>query len=171
MYLHPSIKKGFSTTHPLLNKEIQALKRWLDIRDEYPQSTSEWLFLSRKGNPLSRQQFYQIISPPAIRQDYRWKFTRTCYATPAALRWLIWALIRDLSRIISATATFAIPSGTRPVTPGAFMVSGIIPARSKESRFSSKVALRHGWRFVVGSPLTASPCPPSPARLLQICSV
>ncbi|MGR7715860.1 tyrosine-type DNA invertase [Klebsiella aerogenes] len=61
IYIH-RLKKGFSTTHPLLNKEIQALKRWLDIRNEYPQSTSEWLFLSRKGNPLSRQQFYQIIS-------------------------------------------------------------------------------------------------------------
>ncbi|MGG8220192.1 tyrosine-type DNA invertase [Klebsiella aerogenes] len=61
IYIH-RLKKGFSTTHPLLNKEIQALKRWLDIRDEYPQSTSKWLFLSRKGNPLSRQQFYQIIS-------------------------------------------------------------------------------------------------------------
>ena len=61
IYIH-RLKKGFSTTHPLLNKEIQALKRWLDIRDEYPQSTSEWLFLSRKGNRLSRQQFYQIIS-------------------------------------------------------------------------------------------------------------
>ncbi|HBR7214914.1 TPA: tyrosine-type recombinase/integrase [Klebsiella aerogenes] len=61
IYIH-RLKKGFSTTHPLLNKGIQALKRWLDIRDEYPQSTSEWLFLSRKGNPLSRQQFYQIIS-------------------------------------------------------------------------------------------------------------
>ncbi|ENZ8430784.1 tyrosine-type DNA invertase [Klebsiella aerogenes] len=61
IYIH-RLKKGFSTTHPLLNKEIQALKRWLDIRDEYPQSASEWLFLSRKGNPLSRQQFYQIIS-------------------------------------------------------------------------------------------------------------
>lgn len=61
IYIH-RLKKGFSTTHPLLNKEILALKRWLDIRDEYPQSTSEWLFLSRKGNPLSRQQFYQIIS-------------------------------------------------------------------------------------------------------------
>lgn len=61
IYIH-RLKKGFSTTHPLLNKEIQALKGWLDIRDEYPQSTSEWLFLSRKGNPLSRQQFYQIIS-------------------------------------------------------------------------------------------------------------
>ncbi|MGI1227794.1 tyrosine-type DNA invertase, partial [Raoultella ornithinolytica] len=43
-------------------KEIQALKNWLDIRKTYPHADSEWLFLSRKGNPLSRQQFYQIIS-------------------------------------------------------------------------------------------------------------
>ncbi|BBQ76883.1 hypothetical protein WP3W18E01_08510 [Raoultella ornithinolytica] len=61
IYIH-RLKKGFSTTHPLLNKEIQALKNWLDIRKTYPHADSEWLFLSRKGNPLSRQQFYQIIS-------------------------------------------------------------------------------------------------------------
>ncbi|MEB7599667.1 tyrosine-type DNA invertase [Raoultella terrigena] len=61
IYIH-RLKKGFSTTHPLLNKEIQALKNWLEIRSSYPDSDSEWLFLSRKGNPLSRQQFYQIIS-------------------------------------------------------------------------------------------------------------
>lgn len=56
------LKKGFSTTHPLLDDEIQALKLWLVIRISYPHSDSEWLFLSRKGNPLSRQQLYQIIS-------------------------------------------------------------------------------------------------------------
>lgn len=62
MYIYPSIKKGFSTTHPLLNKEVQALKNWLSIRTSYPHAESEWVFLSRKGNPLSRQQFYHIIS-------------------------------------------------------------------------------------------------------------
>lgn len=61
IYIH-RLKKGFSTTHPLLNKEIQALKKWLNIRTSYPHSDKEWLFLSKKGNPLSRQQFYQIIS-------------------------------------------------------------------------------------------------------------
>lgn len=172
IYIH-RLKKGFSTTHPLLNKEVQALKRWLDIRDEYPQSTSEWLFLSRKGNPLSRRSFTRSFPPLAIRQDYRWKFIRTCCATPAVLRWPIWASIRDLSRIIWATATFAIPSGTRPVTPGAFMASGISPARSREPRFSSKVTLRHGWRFVIGSshfPFETLQTLPT-ACLLQICSV
>lgn len=171
MYLHPSIKKGFSTTHPLLNKEIQALKRWLDIRDEYPQSTSEWLFLSRKGNPLSRQQFYQIISASGDQAGLPLEIHPHMLRHSCGFALANMGIDTRLIQIISATATFAIPSGTRPVTPGAFMVSGIIPARSKESRFSSKVALRHGWRFVVGSPLTASPCPPSPARLLQICSV
>ncbi len=61
VYIH-RLKKGFSTTHPLLDKEIYALKRWLAIRSSWPQAASEWLFLSRKGNPLSRQQFYQIIA-------------------------------------------------------------------------------------------------------------
>ena len=46
----------------MLDKEIYALKRWLAIRSSWPQAASEWLFLSRKGNPLSRQQFYQIIA-------------------------------------------------------------------------------------------------------------
>ncbi len=31
IYIH-RLKKGFSTTHPLLNKEVQALKNWLSIR-------------------------------------------------------------------------------------------------------------------------------------------
>ncbi|WP_252398253.1 type 1 fimbria switch DNA invertase FimB, partial [Escherichia coli] len=61
IYIH-RLKKGFSTTHPLLNKEIQALKNCLSIRTSYPHAESEWVFLSRKGNPLSRQQFYHIIS-------------------------------------------------------------------------------------------------------------
>lgn len=45
-----------------MNKEVQALKNWLSIRTSYPHAESEWVFLSRKGNSLSRQQFYHIIS-------------------------------------------------------------------------------------------------------------
>ncbi|HCA3245769.1 TPA: type 1 fimbria switch DNA invertase FimB, partial [Escherichia coli] len=46
IYIH-RLKKGFSTTHPLLNKEVQALKNWLSIRTSYPHAESEWVFLSR----------------------------------------------------------------------------------------------------------------------------
>ncbi len=56
------LKKGFSTTHPLLEEEIRSIKSWLKIRLTSQHSDTEWLFLSRKGNPLSRQQFYQIIA-------------------------------------------------------------------------------------------------------------
>ena len=34
VYIH-RLKKGFSTTHPLLDKEIYALKRWLAIRSDW----------------------------------------------------------------------------------------------------------------------------------------
>lgn len=61
IFIH-RLKNGFSTIHPLLAIEVQAIRSWLDERPGYPHSGSEWLFLSRKGNPISRQQFYHIIS-------------------------------------------------------------------------------------------------------------
>ena len=93
VYIH-RLKKGFSTTHPLLNKEIHALKRWLAIRNTWPQAASEWLFLSRKGNPLYPPAVLSNYPPPlATRRDCRWRSTRTCCATPVALRWPIWVSI------------------------------------------------------------------------------
>lgn len=61
IYIH-RLKKGFSTTHPLLSEEVRALNAWMNKRASYLNADSEWIFLSKKGNPLSRQQFYQIIS-------------------------------------------------------------------------------------------------------------
>ena len=89
IYIH-RLKKGFSTTHPLLNKEVQALKTETEqekynrtlkktrtgfaarlneffanfrrVDEEFFEELEEMLILSRKGNPLSRQQFYHIIS-------------------------------------------------------------------------------------------------------------
>ncbi|EQA1991379.1 tyrosine-type DNA invertase [Escherichia coli] len=57
-----SIILQFNQLEASPNKEVQALKNWLSIRTSYPHAESEWVFLSRKGNPLSRQQFYHIIS-------------------------------------------------------------------------------------------------------------
>ena len=76
----------------MLDKEIYALKRWLAIRSSWPQAASEWLFLSRKGNPLSRQQFYQIIASSGDWRGCHWRSTRTCCGTPVALRWRIWGI-------------------------------------------------------------------------------
>ncbi|HCR3451250.1 TPA: tyrosine-type recombinase/integrase [Citrobacter werkmanii] len=56
------MKNGFSTIHPLLEHELRELRRWLVIRATLPEATcSDWLFLARNGQPLSRQQFYNII--------------------------------------------------------------------------------------------------------------
>lgn len=56
------LKKGFSTMHPLLDEELTALSAWLEMRSYFLNADSEWLFLSRQGNPLSRQRLYQLIS-------------------------------------------------------------------------------------------------------------
>ncbi|HGB4478446.1 TPA: tyrosine-type DNA invertase [Salmonella enterica] len=59
------MKNGFSTVHPLLPSELQTLKRWLRVRRSILNDTEQdegWVFVSRKGQALSRQQFYKILS-------------------------------------------------------------------------------------------------------------
>ncbi|POP23639.1 MULTISPECIES: tyrosine-type DNA invertase [Serratia] len=56
------IKNGFSTNHPLLKDELRAIRAWLAVRASLRGADSDWLFLSRQGNPLTRQRVYQIIS-------------------------------------------------------------------------------------------------------------
>ncbi|HGB5187987.1 TPA: tyrosine-type DNA invertase [Salmonella enterica subsp. salamae serovar 21:z10:z6] len=56
------LKNSFSTVHPLIPREIRALRAWLAVRKTIPGSDSDWLFISRTGLPLSRQQFYYILT-------------------------------------------------------------------------------------------------------------
>lgn len=55
------LKQGFSTTHPLLGDEVRAIKRWLKVRATMAGAESDWLFLSVRGGPLTRQRVYQLI--------------------------------------------------------------------------------------------------------------
>lgn len=55
------LKNGLSTIHPLFEIEHQALTRWLNVRARHRYADQEWVFLSRKGNRLSRQQIYTIV--------------------------------------------------------------------------------------------------------------
>ncbi|MGJ7854349.1 tyrosine-type DNA invertase, partial [Escherichia coli] len=60
IYIH-RLKKGFSTTHPLSNKEVQALKNWLSIRTSTCMlRASGYFYLVREIR--FRQHFYHIIS-------------------------------------------------------------------------------------------------------------
>lgn len=49
------LKNGFSTIHPLQPREQLALSQWLVKRTSCLNADLPWLFLSRKGTPLSRQ--------------------------------------------------------------------------------------------------------------------
>ena len=60
LYIH-RLKQGFSTTHPLLAREMKALKAWLKVRKGLKGADTDWLFLSKRGGPLSRQRIYQLI--------------------------------------------------------------------------------------------------------------
>lgn len=52
------IKNGFSTTHPLLPDEYNLIKLWLKQRKLIENGVEgDWLFLSRKRRPISRQHF------------------------------------------------------------------------------------------------------------------
>ncbi|EAT1700420.1 DNA recombinase, partial [Salmonella enterica] len=56
------IKNSFSTIHPLIIREVRALRAWLRVRKKWAGEDNDWLFISRTGNPLSRQQLYNILT-------------------------------------------------------------------------------------------------------------
>lgn len=56
------LKNGFSTIHPLREKEIEMLDKWLQLREDFPGDESDWLFLSMKGTKISRKRVYSLIS-------------------------------------------------------------------------------------------------------------
>lgn len=55
------LKNGFSVQHPLQQRELLLLNDWMRKRSGYLGSDSEYLFLSRHGKKLSRQQLYRIF--------------------------------------------------------------------------------------------------------------
>ena len=56
------LKNGFSTVHPLMPDELDAIRIWTQVRSTWRGAQiTEAVFLSRKGGPMSRQQAYRII--------------------------------------------------------------------------------------------------------------
>ncbi|WP_380183059.1 tyrosine-type recombinase/integrase [Kalamiella sp. sgz302252] len=61
-FLHiDRLKNGFPVEHPIEFRERITLIKWLQQRPAYLRSESPWLFLSRNGNKISRQQLYRLI--------------------------------------------------------------------------------------------------------------
>lgn len=55
------LKGGLSTTQPIIDEEYEALCNWLKSRENWRESDSEWVFLSQKTGPISRQQVYGLL--------------------------------------------------------------------------------------------------------------
>ncbi|PWI77124.1 DNA recombinase [Enterobacter sp. CGMCC 5087] len=56
------MKNGFSTTHPLLKEEKSAIRAWLKVRSGLPHADSEWLFITRQSERMTRQRIWQVIN-------------------------------------------------------------------------------------------------------------
>ena len=55
------LKNGFSVQHPIQSRERGALIAWLAVRPQYLEADGDYLFLSRQGGQLSRQQLHRLI--------------------------------------------------------------------------------------------------------------
>lgn len=56
------LKNGFSTIHPLMPDELEAIRIWTRVRSTWRGAAeTEAVFLSRKGGAMSRQQAYRIV--------------------------------------------------------------------------------------------------------------
>lgn len=57
------LKNGFSTVHPIHPSCLKLLRKWLVVRKNLPRVAvdNDWLFVSRDGTTLSRQQGYNIL--------------------------------------------------------------------------------------------------------------
>ncbi|PKB85962.1 integrase [Ewingella americana] len=55
------LKNGFAVQHPLQPREVVAIEKWLTFRSRFIDADTPWLFLSKHGGQLSRQQFYRLV--------------------------------------------------------------------------------------------------------------
>lgn len=53
------LKGSVSNTHPMEGDEIRAMRRWLKER---PQTALDFIFVSERGSPLTRQSAWQIVA-------------------------------------------------------------------------------------------------------------
>lgn len=97
------------------------------MRTSYPHAESEWVFLSRKGNPLSRQQFYQIISTSGDNAGLSLEIHPHMLRHSCGFALANMGVDTRLIQIILAIVIFVILSGIPPVMQGVFTVSGIAP--------------------------------------------
>ena len=67
------MKNGLSVEQPIPGDELRTLKQYLRQRDSKP----PWLFLSERGQPLTRQSVNYVVGKAAARADLVWVHPHT----------------------------------------------------------------------------------------------
>ena len=60
------LKGSVSNTHPMEGDEIRALRKWLRER---PQTALDFVFVSERGSPLTRQSAWRIVAEAGRRAE------------------------------------------------------------------------------------------------------
>ena len=66
------VKGSLSTHQPIEGDELRALRAWLRERESYPNSNSNYLFLSERG-PMTRQSINYLVEQIGIRSKLNFK--------------------------------------------------------------------------------------------------
>lgn len=66
------LKGSLSTHQPIDGDELRAIRAWIKIRENYPNSNSNYLFLSERG-PMTRQSINYLVGQTGIRAKLNFK--------------------------------------------------------------------------------------------------
>ena len=66
------LKGSLSTHQPIEGDELRAIRAWLRERENYPNASSNYLFLSERG-PMTRQSINYLVEQNGIRAKLNFK--------------------------------------------------------------------------------------------------
>ncbi len=66
------LKGSLSTHQPIEGNELRAIRAWLRERENYPNASSNYLFLSERG-PMTRQSINYLVEQTGIRAKLNFK--------------------------------------------------------------------------------------------------
>ncbi len=66
------VKGSLSTHQPIEGDELRAIRAWLREREDYPNASSNYLFLSERG-PMTRQSINYLVEQTGIRAKLNFK--------------------------------------------------------------------------------------------------
>ena len=118
------LKGSLSTHQPIEGDELRAIKAWLRERANYPNASSNYLFLSERG-PMTRQSINYLVEQNGKRAKLNFKVNQHMLRHSTGYYLANKGCdTRLIQRITSDTKTSRTPSATRERRHIALKVSG-----------------------------------------------